>query len=368
MRCSMRRLTLGLTAGIALMLVAQVARAQFPIVPSNPYLPAVSNPYLPTVSAQPAPYYPPYSPYYNPYLPFYSPYSSTLMGQADVMRAYGSQIVNQEQARILRQQYYQAKLDTAKRKFDLEMYIRANTPTFTEEQNKIRKHTLDRLRTNSSPAEIMNGQALNYVLDDLRKFPGKTVPAEDYKLPEEVLLQLNVAKGNQSLGLLRNSGKITWPTALLDVVPTEKRKDIEIQTQSLVENAAKGRVDTNLLRDLNTTLEKVRADLLKRVNDLPGNQYLTAKRFLNDFEDARSAVEKGEATTQLKYQDFIKQEAKSGGVSTSKVVQYMVQNGLRFASATSEDESAYRALHSAISAYDLALNTQYNQPETKDQP
>lgn len=85
---------------------------------ANPYL---GNPYAPVTSPYVNPYTPAADAYSNPYTALSNPYTSaynnpymyggygygnlfggTLMGQADVMRAYGDVITKQEMARIMR--------------------------------------------------------------------------------------------------------------------------------------------------------------------------------------------------------------------------------------------------------------------------
>jgi hypothetical protein len=39
----------------------------------------------------------------------------------------------------------------------------------------------------------------------------------------------------------------------------------------------------------------------------------------------------------------------------------MIRNGLRFSQATLQDEGSYRALHSALAAFDVTLNAQLGQ-------
>src|SRR5262249_36727935 len=75
---------------------------------------------------------------FNSYFPVqtFGPIGNQLMGQAAVISASGDLITAQEQARILREQANQAKLDTRKQAFDLMLYERAMTPTFTEEMNR----------------------------------------------------------------------------------------------------------------------------------------------------------------------------------------------------------------------------------------
>lgn len=287
-----------------------------------------------------------------------------LFGASQMMKSYGEVLLNQEQARLLREQYYQAKLKTKKERFDLEMYIRDNTPTFSEEQAKVAKQRLARIQTNSSPGEIASGEALNTLLNDLRRYPNRRVSYDNMPISVEQLLRLNVTKGNAGMGILRDEGKFNWPSALLDLVPAEQRKDIELQSQLLVGSANKGRFDPNLLKDLRRNVETARAALLARVNDIPTPQYLEAKRFLNDFEDAQLAIERGEAGTFGDYRQFVR--SGKDGRTVQELVDYMVSRGLRFAPATFEDEGAYRAVHSALAAFDLAYNVQLANPETKE--
>ena len=330
-----------------------------PVMPAvNPYTPVTTNPYAP---GEGNPYAPgggyglpnPYAPYYpNPYAPYMGGVGGALMGTADVLRAYGSVINSQEQARITRELALQARLDTKKKKFDLEMYIKANTPTFTEEQAKVAKITLKRIQTNSSESEIVNGKALNFLLDDLRRHPGKKTGVEPFALSEEVLGHLNVTKNSTSLGVLRNGGEFTWPVVFQEYFPPEQLRDISAQAKILVKNADKGKVDPNVLKDMRTELEKVRDQLLKKINDMPPSQYLDAIRFLNDFNEARLALERGEAMTQVQYQKWA-----SGGKNLQQLVDYMIDNGLRFTTSIQGDEFAYRAVYSGMAAMDVALNS-----------
>jgi hypothetical protein len=363
----------GMTQAQYMLLLQQAAAARaaaqnqllFPAV--NPALPAV-NPYAAVTTN---PYAPseinpaaagggyglpnPYNPYYpNPYLPYGYGAGSVLMGAADVLRAYGSVINSQEQSRITRELGLQARLDTKKKKFDLEMYIKANTPTFTEEQAKIAKMTLKRIQTNSTEAEIVNGRALNLLLDDLRRHPGKKSSGvvDPLALSAEMLGHLNVTKNSTSLGILRNGGDITWPVVFQEYFPADQLRDVAAQAKVLVKNAEKGKIDANVLKDLRIELDKMRDQLVKKLNEIPTSQYLDAKRFLNDFDEARIALERGEAMTQVQYQKWA-----TGGKSLPQLVDYMIDNGLRFTTSTQGDEFAYRAVYSGMAAMDVALNS-----------
>jgi hypothetical protein len=339
----------------ALVLSAVLVGAAQASAQINPYTPPGTSPLLPN------PYTPGMGGYGGGYYaPIYGEAGGLLFGQADLMRAYGVAITNQQQARIIQQQAIQARLDTQRKRFELDLYIKANTPTFTEEQAKIAQTTLRRIKSNSTPAEVANGRSLNLMLDDIRKFMNRKVSSDNLALSEDVLLQLNVTSNEAGLGALRNDGRINWPIGLQEVLSPEQRKTLDTQAQALVQGAAKGKVDANVLRDFGNEIDRTYDSLLKKVNDL-GPHYLEAKRFLSDLKDARRALEKGEAQNQLAFMKWI---SSGGGKSVQDVVDYMISKGLRFAPATMQDEAAYRAFFSALVAYDVALNAQAGTAES----
>src|SRR5262245_39011240 len=224
---------LGLVAFLftGVLLGASTARAQFnpyvmpkfnPLGPSNPLVAptTLSSPASPSVMGSYDPYYPtPYSGYGGGFYP--GPVGGALMGLADVYRASGQVTINIEQARSLREQSIQAKFETQRKRFELDMYIKANTPTLTEELTKVTRNTLKRIYGNSTAAEISSGKALNVMLDDARKFPTRRVSVEQANLGEDILRQLTVTASHVGIGPLRDDGKIKWSVAVLESVPAE---------------------------------------------------------------------------------------------------------------------------------------------------
>ena len=334
----------------------------------SPFSGSLANPYSPAgigygVSAA-NPYQPgggiasPYGPYglgnYG------TPYASSpgvgigvaLSGSADVMRAYSGVVTAQEDARIKRELSYQERIRTKKASFDLDQYIKANTPTYTQELARVTKSTLIRIQNNSLPGEITNGKALNFMLDDLRKFPNKKIGLEPLQLTETVLTHLNVSKNTFGIGLLRDGGRVSWPAALQDQMSVNKRQELDKQIKSMVEDAFRGRLDNNVVKDVRNEIDKMRDALISKANEIPTGPYLDAKRFLQEFDEATIALQRDEAQRQAKFQRHIE-----GGRSVQEVVDYMIANGLRFAPATANDEAAYRAFHSALTRYDVAMNS-----------
>jgi len=338
---------------------------------ANPYTTSTTglpttNPYSTgTASSTYSPYDTPQSAY-NPYTPYpsYTDQGAGLKGQADVMRAYSSVVMANEQARITREQANQAKLETRKKQFDLDMYIKANTPSYNDEQAKLAMNTLKRIQTNSNPAEITSGKALNYLLDDVRKHGIAKSSIEPIMLDDAIVQRLNVTGSFGNVGLLRNEGKVNWPIALQEMLTPEQQKELDQYTQTLYKNAVAGKVNGPMLKEVATQMENVRGTLLKKVNDIPTGQYLEAKRFITDFNDALTGIERGDLPVQLEFQKFFR-----GPKTAQDLAAYMVRNGLKFAPASPGDESAYQSVYAAMVSYDVALNSQSpSVADAKDYP
>jgi len=185
------------------------------------------------------------------------------------------------------------------------------------------------------------------------------------KLAEVVApLALAVILKTPAVRFAVNDGEFTWPVAFLENFPADQLKLVQTQAKTLVKYAEKGnKIDINVLKDMRNEVDKIRDQLFKMVNEIPTTQYLEAKRFLNDFDDARQALERGEALTQVNFQKWC-----AGGKNLQQLVDYMIANGMKFTPATLGDEFAYRSAYSGMVAMDVALNTQAGGaiPETSE--
>jgi hypothetical protein len=268
-----------------------------------------------------------------------------------LMRAYAEALKVAQDARILGEMADSMRLENIKKGAETQKAVQANTPTWTERQAQIGKQILARAQTTSTASDIVSGQALNVLLQDLRKLSGDSSSAST-PLSEDVLGHINVApkNGRGNLGLLRNEGNVDWPSALERVVPSDTRSRIQSETQAMVEQAMRGDVSKRDVAALKDLLNGTR-DKLAKTSGIDGGRYLEAKRFLNAFDAACLALEKGEAGPYFRFQKWSR-----GGKTIQEVADYMLREGLQFASALDGDEQAYRTVHSALAAYDVDLN------------
>jgi hypothetical protein len=290
---------------------------------------------------------------YNPYAGGYGSNSS-----AWDLYAFGQLGIDQEKARILRETANQAKLDTRKKLIDTLAYIRANEYTFTKEQADIAKRLLERVQKTPTQAEIQSGRSLNILLKDLVAFKSQDLRVPTVMIDSDVLKLVNVsgAGSSASIGLLRDNGQVTWPLVFdnKEIISEKDKKDLDLEAKQLYLQAANGPVDPNLLRNVETALRGLRANLAKQANDLPANNFLAGQRFLDDFDSAVLAVKNGDVALNVDFQ----QKMAKGTVTVQELVSYMGGKGLQFAAATPGDERGYAALQAALATHSVAIHNQ----------
>src|SRR5262249_25866474 len=144
--------------------------------------------------------------------------------------------------------------------------------------------------------EIWSAKALNDLLADLKKLHGIKVYGPEIRLDADVLKQINVlGNGSGNIGLLRDEGRLKWPLGLRDLRPANDSRELRMTLQArailAVSKASKGRLYSADIRDLQDTVNKLHRLLGRNVTQLPANEYIKAKQFLNSFEDAIRAVQ-----------------------------------------------------------------------------
>jgi hypothetical protein len=300
---------------------------------------------------------------YNPfgYGGGYNPDPYGLYGSAANLTAVGQLGMDMEKARILREQAEQAKLDTRKKLVDTLAYIRQNEYTFTQEQADIAKKILDRVTKMPTKDEVVAGRSLNLMLDNLVTLSTASVRTPTVTIDEDVLKLLNVtgqikSGGSVNIGLLRDNGRFAWPSVFdeKNIASDKERKDIELHAQELFQQSVNAKIDRNTVKDLQLGLRSLRENLNKNVNQVPTQSFTEGLRFLDSFNAAIAALEKGDAVLNLDFQ----QKFAKGGKTVQELVDYMKTHGLQFAPSNPGDERAYQALQAALAANTLAVSSQ----------
>ena len=286
------------------------------------------------------------------YGPIQSPAGSYLSGAADVIGAQGQFIQDFYQGKLTREQVRSAQLDNRRRNVDEWLYERAVLPTPEEERERARQEFLRRSLNNPPETEIWAGQALNNLLADIQRMRASRIEGPTVTLTPDITRHINVTTGATpgSVGVLRNGGKLTWPLWLRGATFRENRDKMDAIAAKVYQGAtSSGGVDADVLNAMGETLDKLRADLSATIRDAPSNQFIAARRHLNELNDTFRTLQ-DPASAQYFDRSWLDQ-----GSTVGELVDNVTKRGLRFAPATGTDRAAYTALHSALVEYHTGM-------------
>jgi hypothetical protein len=249
-------------------------------------------------------------------------------------------------AALLQEQVIADRLENRRRAFDELLYEREKTPTPEQE-------LLSRSRVNPTSAEVLSGQALNALLDDLRTAGAGTDPADrpNLRLPldERGLRHINVTRGAGSVALLKDGGRLSWPAGLAGAVFQGPRDRLAARAPEAVrQGASAGRVDPGTLRQMAADVDRLRTLLRQQAKGLSFHAYTEARDFLQRLDDAVVALGRPDAA------DYFNGTYELRAQTVAGLVRQMTDRGLRFAPAAPGDEAAYAALREALAACDRA--------------
>lgn len=285
------------------------------------------------------------------------PFAGFMHGTAEVLYASGDFAVRVQESRLINQQVQQARVDTRRKIFDQWLYERANTPTNQDERERFQRIELRRALTNPSPTELLGATPLNRILDDLK--PRVTAGATGPSIPisEDVLKQINLtAKGGGAgnigaLKPLKGGGTLSWPSVLLSETYQREVKLINQRTAEAVKEAEfKGQVDPSRLAELGDAISRLKARVETNVMELTSAQWIEARRFVTQLEQARLAL------SRLDVANSWNSKFTPRSTTVQELVQELGSKGLEFAPAVNGDEAAYMALYNALVAYAGTLN------------
>jgi serine/threonine protein kinase len=191
-------------------------------------------------------------------------------------------------------------------------------------------------------SSIVSGASLNDLLRDVQKAPPAPGRPPDFPFDEVVMRKINLSRLGGSARLLR-AGGLKWPVALQGDDYHADRLALERLFREAVRGV--GRVAPETLRDARAAYGRMEARLKANINDLTPAQYIEARRFLNQINEALTALGRSDAGK------FFNGDYDPKGMTLGELVRHMTKNGLLFAPALEGDEVAYLALHHAFVLY-----------------
>jgi len=274
-----------------------------------------------------------------------------LRGVADVTAATGKYWKDIESARLMREQSRQAAMDTQRRRMMEDAYADRMRPTAQDVRDREMNTDLNRARKDPPATEIWSGRSLNDLLRSINN-AGRLSRAPSVPLEEDMLRGINLtdqsSRGN--IGLLKDGGKLNWPLPLQDTSYDEARKRLSRNMVLAVQQLKdKDPLQPGTLADMRADYKAINDRLTSNVGDLPPSQYIEARRYLNQLDDAIRALEDPRAT------NFFNNTWTAKGKNVAELVDHMKSNGLRFAPAAPGDEGAYSALYQALRNFEAGM-------------
>lgn len=299
------------------------------------------------------------SAYMNPYGYWGDPFGGYLRGVADIVNAQGRFAIAQQQAVLVREQIKEARLNNRRRAIDEYLYERERLPTLQDDREWSQAQELRRSMYNPPSTEIWSGKALNDLLFDLQKQMAKgvmsTFKGPKDPLDQDALSRINVTstQGSGNIGLLKNGARLSWPLALSgDEFRTERERLNNLTQDTVKEAGFNNRIDAGTLRQMLDDVDKMQRQLARNVGEISPAQYIEAKRFLNNFNDALKVLQQPDAA------NYINGKYAAKGKTVPDLVKYMTDQGLQFAPAVAGDEASYLALQRALAGYAMGLQAQ----------
>jgi hypothetical protein len=298
----------------------------------------IGNPYNTVVVSSPSPYWG-YSA---------NPYAGYLFGVAEVTRAQGQWLKDQQEAILMREKNRQEKLISRQKEVEYIVWEREfRAEAAKRERARIFEEEKERNRTMPSLTEILSASALNFLLHQLKQKPDLDVANSRPVEPEwlELVHTTYVPTGTGgNIGLLKGRN-IPWPLLLRRKEYKDERdaikKLLDQAKQEVLRDGGAAAETLDELRDrLNGLSQRIdqqaRAD---RPDACSPSDYIRARRSLSDLQAAVQMLEQPEAKYYLNALE---------GKTVAELVSYMKKNGLSFAPATAGCERAYIALHRAL--------------------
>jgi hypothetical protein len=273
--------------------------------------------------------------------------------QGGVDYSEGKLMKDVQEANLTKEKVQQAKIETRHKEVENWLWNRDHVPTAEDERQRAQREQLRRSLADPPQGEIVSGQALNTVLADLAVKLGQTPESGGamISLDGEVLRHLNFTarQGQGNPGLLKNGGRLNWPTTLRDSQYQPSRNVVDNLAGVLYAQAVAGRVDPGTLQQVSQAAQRLQLQVAESIRDMTPAQYGEARRFLGQLEDGLKVLRQPNA------RNYFAVDA-AHGMTAGDLVQSLVRKGWWFAPAVPGDEAAYAAVYRALVAYDLGLS------------
>jgi hypothetical protein len=280
-----------------------------------------------------------------------NPYEGYLNGAANLTTANAQYQQTIQQARLTREEARRSALETRKQAILERQWELSLQPDPEQIRQQQMMKSLQRSRNNPPLTEIWSATALNDLLRAIQTAHTQGIAGPDVTLSPEVLRHINMTTGTTygGVGLLRESGKLTWPYVLQQSSLDEDRKRLDEVLPQAVKEARSGPVSRDTLNNVRSAMSRLERNLDAQVADLTPSEFIEGSRYLRELKDSVKVLQRSDVSR------YFRTEWTPQGSTVSDLVRQMTQQGLRFAPAVSGDEPYYTTLHRALVDYDMGV-------------
>jgi hypothetical protein len=228
-------------------------------------------------------------------------------------------------------------------------------PTGEQIAENARRQALLAARNKPTDTAICSAAPLNLLLEDLEMLRGDGISLQNVSLSAETLAHINLTNqpNGPTPGLLRDAGKLNWPIAWctdpLQTPSASTRQRIDDNLTKAIAKAKDGHADGNLLLLLRSDITDLRNFLDRQISRMPSDNFIDAKRYLDELIDAVIVLGRDDAA---KYLGSTFSVAPDKVKTVTDLVAFMTDNHLTFAPTVTGDERAYHDLHKALAQCD----------------
>jgi hypothetical protein len=283
------------------------------------------------------------------------PYSGYLTGGAAVISSQASFLVSKRQADVLYEQARSASVDVQRKIYEEWKYERNDQPALAQIRRESWEQAYQRAIFNPPLGDIWSADALNRILDHASRIQGRGIEGSIVPLNDDTIRQINFSTGVAgNIGVLKDRGSLRWPTVLeRKEFGTERQFFSHLAADAVRQGAMNNKVDTDTLDAMQTNLAALDEKLADRITDLAPEDYVDAKRYLKDLQQALRILKRPDVAK------FLNNEYAARGQTAGELIQNMSNLGVRFAPATPGSEAAYSALYKGLVSYDLTLSQKH---------
>lgn len=289
---------------------------------------------------------PPATPWNPQYGAWIQPAFSWVL-QDDISRGQSSL-----QRSMMLQDYTLRKLQVRKAQLDQMNYERMNTPSPEAIREEMRMTRLTRARSTPPLDEIASGESLNELLTNIQRIKANDgVVGEPVPLDADVVKRINVTATGDSRGSNEffRTGITSWPYAFDGEVFAADKKRLLTNISYMAKLQEGGTTDGAKIDESRKAIESMHEKLFASRNLISFTDYVAGLQFLTKLTDAVNLLAKPEAKA------YLDGTYSAKGESVAELVDYLISKGLKFARASSGNESYYARLYQQLLTYELGL-------------